>query len=174
MSASRIKYITQEFGISSSNWANNVYTANTVTNHSLFANVEVTLLGSIGTYSAPATVVANNQFSVPMIKERTDNYQSYAVKGYLPGTVGGQEAQSMQRGMATDAIIQSYVTGTGTAQYNIEVSLDSQHWINAATVIHANTTNDTGFCKVAPGWCFYRANVASVGANTLLSIISGN
>lgn len=174
MSASRIKYITQEFGISSSNWANNVFTANTVTNHSLFANVEVTLLGSVGTYSAPVTVVANNQFSVPMVHERTDNYQAYAVKGYLPGTTGGQITQSMQRGMATDAIIQSYVTGTGGAQYTIEVSLDSQHWVNAATVAHSTTPNDTGFVTVAPGWCFYRANVASVGANTLLSIISGN
>ncbi len=174
MSASRINYITQEFGISSSAWANNVYTANTTANNYLFTGAEVRLLGSVRTYTAPVTVIANNQFTVNMTAEYRDNYNSYIVKGYLPGQTGARTPQAIQRGMATDAIIQSYVTGTGGAQYTIDVSLDSQHWINAATVAHSTTSNDTGFVTVAPGWCFYRANVASVGANTLLSIISGN
>ena len=174
MSASRTKYITQEFPIANATWNNNVYTANTSSAHSLFANVEITLLGSNQTHTAPVTVLANNQFRVAMNRDKADNYSSYLVKGYLPGQTGPRETQAMQRGMATDAIVQSYVTGTGGAAYTLEVSLDNQHFINAASFSHTTTSGDTGFVTISPGWTHYRANVASVGANTLLTIICGN
>lgn len=175
MSASRIKYITQEFPLASSTWNGSVYTANTVSANSLlFSNVEVTLIGSTKTYTAPITVLANNQFSMSMNAAQHDQYHLYQVKGYLPGQTGPQSAQALQRGMATDAIVQSFVTGTGAAQYNIEVSLDTEHFINSATIIHNTTSGDTGFITVAPGWSHFRANITSVGANTLLTIITGN
>jgi hypothetical protein len=174
MSASRTKYITQEFPISTATWNNNVYTANTSSAHSLFANVEITLLGSTQIHTASATVLANNQFSVPMLREKVDHYRAYTVRGYLPGTTGPQEPQSMQRGMNTDAIVHSYVTGTGGAAYTLEVSLDNSHFINAASFVHTTTSGDTGFVTISPGWTHFRANVISVGANTLLTIMSGN
>jgi hypothetical protein len=103
-----------------------------------------------------------------------DQYHLYQVKGYLPGQTGPQEAQAMQRGMNTDAIVQSYVTGTGGAAYTLEVSLDNSHFINAVSFTHSTTSGDTGFVAISPGWTHVRANVISVGANTLLTIMSGN
>jgi len=174
MSASRIKYFTQSGTIVSATWSNDVFTANTAVNHLLFNGVNVQLSGQSRTYDGPVTVLANNQFSVPVTRDNLDNFSSYTVKGYLPGQTGPQNVQSMQRGMNTDAIVQSYVTGTGGAAYTLEVSLDNEHFINAVSFVHTTTSGDTGFVAVSPGWTHLRANVASIGANTLLTIMSGN
>ena len=70
-------------------------------------------------------------------------------------------------------VVQSYVRGTGGAVYKVEVSMDSEHWVETATVTHTTTTDDTGFVTIQPGWAYMRPNITSIGVNTNLVIITG-
>lgn len=177
MSASRIKYTTQQFPIINQvlDVANNKVILTTDQLHYLYNGAIVKIFSENGEeiFDTSVTVSGNTSFTIEKIPTR-NRYIFYHVLGYLPGQTGSKSPEALQRGMATPAIIQSYVTGTGGASYNIEVSLDNSHWINAASFSHTTTSGDTGFVTVTPGWTYYRANVVSIGANTTLTLMSGN
>ena len=100
-------------------------------------------------------------------------FRSVYVNGYLSGQTGDKEEQTLPRATGTDSIIQSYVNGTAGASYTIQVSLDANHWINANTITHGTDNGNTTYATIKPGWAYMRANVASIGANTNLVIMTG-
>lgn len=173
MSASRVKTVGQSFSIRTSSWSSNELTITTATNHLLYANTPVQIPTTMGTISAPANVLSANTFKITCDRLNQAPIE-YVVPGFVTGQTGGQAKQSIQRGMSTQCVIQSFVTGTGGAQYNIDLSLDGDHWIQVGNVTHTTANNDTGYFVISPGWTYFRPNVVSIGANTLLSLIVGN
>nr|QMP83395.1 MAG: hypothetical protein [Caudoviricetes sp.] len=174
MSVSRVKYQKQFFPVEAYNydWANGKVVI-TSTGHILHNNVTVTLASgaSYDALTGLVTVINANTFSVPAITN-LQFIDNYALNGYVSGQSGEKPAQTLPRGTGCDAVIQSYVTGTGGASYKIDVSLDTEHWISHSTITHSTTSGNTYFITVAPGWAYYRANVTSIGANTNLVIMS--
>lgn len=172
MSLSRIKYIKQNFPISSYTYANGKITVTSSGNHNLFTGLPVTLISDINYYAVNGTanVTSANTFSINYTKHVQD-LTHYGYNGYI--STGAKDAQTLPRATGTETIVQSYVTGTGGAAYNIDVSLDAQHWIVAANATHTSTSDDTVFLTISPGWAYYRANVTAIGANTNLVFISG-
>lgn len=180
MATTRVKTPKQYFPIESYSYdsANSIATivANTAYTNLLFANAAIYLASSTQytDYKTSVRTKSGNTFTASVATAQyIQNLSHFGVDGYLPGQTGGQEPQTLPRGTGTETIIQSYVSGTGSASYVIDVSLDTSHWIPVANVTHANTNNDTGFITISPGWAYYRANINSIGANTNLVIMSG-
>jgi len=176
MSVSRVKYQKQYFPINSYTVDDANNKVNIVANnHILYNGINVALTSNkeYTSYSGEVTVTSANTFTVNCYSKSIQSLTNYCVTGYLTGQTGGQQSITLPRGTGTEAIIQSYVSGTGGATYNIETSLDTSHWIPIATVTHTTTNGNTGFVLVSPGWAYYRANISSVGANTNLVIMSG-
>ena len=176
MSISRVKYQKQFFPITSYTINNNVISV-IANNHVLFTGIPVFLTSNKDYYalSGTANVTSSNTFTVtaPFVGTLENNLTHYCINGYVTGQTGNKEAQTLPRATGTDTIVQSYVIGTGAAEYNMEVSLDTSHWILAANVVHTTTSGDTGFITIKPGWAYMRANVVSIGANTNLVIMTG-
>lgn len=175
MSSSRVKHIKQFYQINSYKFdsANGLVTV-TANGHNLFSNVKVILTSDINYdgVKGVANVTSSNTFTVSTITD-PQFLTHYVVYGYLPGQTGAQVEQTLPRATGTDTIIQSYVNGTGGASYYIDVSLDSSNWIRANSITHGSDSGNTTYVTIKPGWAYYRANVASVGANTNLVIMSG-
>lgn len=173
MSASRVKYADQVFYIKTSSWNSGELTIESSVDHNLYTNAEVSISTQQGIITSQVEVLTANTFKVTC-NNISYPLSLYTVRGYLPGQTGNQEKVSIPRGNAADAVIQSYVTGTGAAEYNVELSLDGSHWNEVANVVHSSTDGDTGYLIVSPGWTYFRPNVVSVGANTTLTIMIGN
>lgn len=175
MNTGRVKYITQDKQVRNHSWDNTKLVINTTENHGLYNNVTVSLLNiEHNEYvTGLANIISSNSFSIIPDKTLPGRYVLYRINGYLPGQTGPQSAQPIPRGLGTDAIIQSYVTGSNGANYKVEVSLDTEHWVNVASITHTSTTGDTGFITITPGWSHFRANVVAVGNNTLLTVMTG-
>lgn len=176
MSVSRVKYHKQSYPITSYTVNGNVISV-IANNHVLFTGIPVSLISDKDYFAATASanVTSSNTFTVTVPYNGTLSNQltHYSINGYVTGQTGNKDARTLPRATGTDTIVQSYVIGTGAASYNIDVSLDKEHWIPAANVVHSNTSGDTGFITIKPGWAFMRANVVSIGANTNLVIMTG-
>lgn len=175
MSVPRVKYIKQYFPINS-------YIVNTnsvdivANNHIVYDGLTVSLTSNkeYTAYSGPVTVTSANTFSVGVAGKVIQSLTHYSINGYLGSSQSGEmNPQTLPRGTGTNAIIQSFVTGEGGANYKLDVSLDTSHWINTANVSHDTTDGNTQFTLIDSGWAYYRANVISIGANTNLVIMSG-
>lgn len=175
MSSQRIKYIKQFFPIEAKSYdtGTKTYTI-TANNHGLFTDIDIYLVSEPynTTYKTTANVTSANTFTA-FCYQPLEQLSHYYINGYLSGQTGVKEEQTLPRATGTETVIQSYVTGTGGAAYNIDVSLDKTHWIQTANLTHTSTSGDTGFITISPGWAYYRPNVTSIGANTNLVIISG-
>lgn len=176
MGAQRHRVIKQEFAIASYSWNSNTLTINTTGNHLLFNGVNVTVYGE-NTYviSGTCTVANSTSFSIATTRVN-DTFTKYSVESFLPTQTGTPDRTkySIARGSDADFVIQSFVTGTGGASYNVDVSLDGIHWIPTANIVHSTANNDTTYLVISPGWLYFRPYLNSVGANTLLTIISGS
>lgn len=184
MSTARVRFLNQKINISQTSWSEQTKTLTLTCGspHNLYTGATVIVASTLtlDQYNTPkaVTVVSPTVFTVNFTGVEYNQFQydiyPYAVvNGFLPGQTGGIGQYTLPRQTGNSAIIQSYVTGTGGASYSIEVSLDGVHWISAATISHSTTNNDTGFVTVQPGWAYIRPNIASIGANTTLSIITG-
>lgn len=175
MSVSRVKYIKQFYPVSSYVFdeANSAIVV-TSNNHVLYANADV-YLASGTQYSALKTKVLSNTVNTFTVSATSNvaYVTNYYINGYVTGQTGTKEPQTLPRATGTDAVVQSYVTGTGGATYSIDVSLDTEHWITHSTVTHGTTNGNTGFVFISPGWAYMRANVSSIGTNTNLVIMTG-
>lgn len=173
MSVSRIKYIKQYFPIENYEYSSGNIEV-TSNNHLLFTGVPVSLTSDkqYSAYNSIAQVNSDSIFSIPS-SEYIHNLTHYSVTGYLSGQSGVMESQTLPRATGTETIVQSYVNGEGGATYAIDVSLDKSHWINLVTIVHGSDSGNTAYLTISPGWAYYRANVASIGANTNLVIMSG-
>jgi hypothetical protein len=68
-------------------------------------------------------------------------------------------------------VVQSFVTGTGGATYELMASLDNVHWVALAAVVHPGTTDDTQFVSIEPAWAYIGINVSSIGTATDLTVL---
>lgn len=180
MATTRVKYHKQYFPIESYTFdsANSVATivANTAYTNLLYANLAIYLASSsqYTDYKTSVGTVSGNTFTASVATAQyIQNLSHFGVDGYLPGQTGGQEEHTLPRGTGCDTVVQSFVSGTGGASYNIDVSLDKSHWIPVGTITHTTASEDTGFITISPGWVYMRANLISVGANTNLVILTG-
>ena len=171
MSVSRVKYIKQFFVVSSTSYNSGTITA-IANNHGLFTGIPVSLTSdkNYAVINGNATVTSANTFTIASNIE-PQFVTHFSINGYL--TTGEKEAQTLPRATGTETIVQSYVNGTGGATYKLDVSLDKEHWINLQTVTHSSTSGNTNYITISPGWAYMRANVASIGANTNLVIMTG-
>lgn len=175
MSVSRVRYIKQYFPITSYTYDPATSSFNILANsHPLFANVSVYLTSDLQYSSVKgiANVTSSNTFSVATTTGDIKNLTHYSIDGFVTGQTGEKEAHTLPRATGTDTIIQSYVTGTGGASYNIDVSLDKAHWITMNTVTHGSASGNTMYVTLKPGWAYMRPNVVSIGANTNLVIMT--
>ena len=178
MSVSRVKYHKQFFPITSYSYDSSTRTISVIANnHVLYTGVTASLTSDKDYYvtTGTATKTSANTFTIvaPFVGTLSNEITHYSINGYVTGQTGVKDAQTLPRATGTDTIIQSYVIGTGAASYNIDVSLDKEHWIPAANVVHTTTSGDTGFITIKPGWAFMRANVVSIGANSNLVLMTG-
>lgn len=175
MSVSRVKYQKQYFPINSYtvDSANNQINI-VANNHILYDGLTVALTSNkeYTSFSGPVTVTSANTFVVNCANKLIQSLTNYCVTGYLDGQTGIQQPVTLPRGTGTDAIIQSYVSGDGGANYKINVSLDTEHWIETANVEHNTTDGNTQYTLISPGWAYFSANIISIGANTNLIIMS--
>lgn len=178
MGQSRVKNITQTFGISSYTFdsSNSIIKITTTNNHDLFTGIPV-LLNSDIQYTSNTTV-ANVQTANTFWANSSvylNNLTSYTIKGYLSNNSGVQSEITLPRGTGVPLIIESYVQGTGGAAYGIDLSTDGKHWIsNTSYIIHTTSDGNTANTEIIPGWPYMRANLGSVGANTNLVISIGS
>lgn len=174
MSVSRIKYIKQFFPIQSYVFDSaNSQIVITSTNHPLYANANINLTSGIQYEAYNAKVVSKtvNTFTVSA-SANLAYLTNFYINGYVTGQTGAKDPQTIPRATGTDTVIQSYVDGSGGASYIIEVSLDNSHWISLGTMTHASSDGNTAFTTISPGWAYMRANIASIGANTNLVIMT--
>ena len=175
MSSSKTHKLRQIFSVQSFSWTGDNLTIVTAQPHLLYNGITVTAHNIDAAYDSvkgAVTVVNATTFTIAGTFTKGNFYQ-YQVDGFLPGQTGGIGSYSLPRSLAYPVIVQSYVKGTGGAAYKVEVSMDSEHWIEAATVTHTTTTDDTGFVTIQPGWAYMRPNITSIGVNTNLVIIRG-
>lgn len=173
MSVSRVKYLKQYFPITSYSFDSGISTIS-ANNHLLFTGIPVSLTSDkqYFSYNSFATVISANSFSVPS-SEYIHNLTHFCINGYVSGQTGRMEPQTIPRATGTETIVQSYVNGTGGATYNVDVSLDKDHWISLGSIVHGSQSGNTAYLTISPGWAYMRANVASIGANTNLVIMTG-
>ena len=171
MSVSRVKYPKQFSSVVSTTFNSGTVTV-TANNHGLFTGIPVALTSdkNYAVINGFATVTSANTFTIANFTNPQD-VTHFAIKGYL--TTGEKEAQTLPRATGTETIVQSYVNGAGGATYKLDVSLDSEHWVNLQTISHASVSGNTSYVTISPGWAYYRANVTTIGANTNLVIMSG-
>ena len=174
MSSTKTHRLRQIFSVQSFSWSGDNLTIVTAVPHLLYSGVTVTAHNIDSAYDSVkgiVTVVNPTTFTIAGKFTRGSFYQ-YQVDGFLPGQTGGIGSYTMPRQLSYPMVIQTYVSGTGGATLAIEVSLDGAHWIQAATIQHAMTNDDTAFVTIEPGWAYLRPNITSIGANTMLSIIT--
>lgn len=179
MATTRVKKPKQYFPIESYSYdlanSNVTIVANTAYTNLLFANVSIYLASATQytDYKTSVRTVSGNTFTASVATAQyIQNLSHFGVDGYLPGQTGGQTEHTLPRGTGCDTVVQSYVDGTGGASFEIQLSLDKEHWIYFSDISHSNTDGNTSAIFIAPGWAYMRANLISVGANTNLVIMS--
>lgn len=176
MSTTKTHKLRQIFSVKSFSWAGDNLTIVTNTPHLLFNGVTVAAHNIDAAYDSVkgiVTVIDSTTFTITGKFTRGSFYQ-YQVDGFLPGQTGGVGSYSLPRALAYPLVVQSYVSGTGGATVALDLSLDGIHWVSSGSTL-TNTTVDqnTQFATIAPGWAYIRPNITTIGANTLLTIITG-
>lgn len=121
------------------------------------------------------TVVDANTFTfTSTVKYDNISKATITAQFYSAGQTGRQAPFTFQRGTGAALVVQSHVTGTGAATYNLEASMDAIHWFSLGTVTHTGVTDNAQFSTVGPAWAYGVINITSIGAATSLTVIVGN
>lgn len=119
----------------------------------------------------PVTVTSTTSFTIDTPMDYRLYNAEIEVGFYNHDMTGGQQPLTLHATTALSAVIQSWVSGTGTAVYTIEGSLDGVHWSTDTVIItHAAANNDTQAATIAVSWAYLRINLTSVGAATKLYV----
>lgn len=159
-------------------WATNTLTVVTTVNHNLVTGdlVSIAVQNSPQEIGPIAVTVTNaTTFTVAAPATWQDVATPVTINGHVTiqffrtATIG-RYSFTAPRPNGLQAVIQSFVVGTGAASYTVDGSLDNQHWTNIATVTHGAVTNDTQFATVVPAWTYLSVNITAIGASTTLTI----
>lgn len=121
--------------------------------------------------NVPVTVTSTTAFSISTPYDYELHNSEIEVGFYSHDMTGGQQSITLSSSTALSAVIQSWVSGTGTAVYTVEGSLDNVHWSTDTTIItHAAANNDTQALTIGVSWAYIRINLTSVGPATKLYV----
>lgn len=169
MSSSKVRKFKRTLDFTAT-WAINTLTVTTTGNHYLVTGDVVDIFAGHGAFTiinAAVTVVDADTFTVATSDAFSFMDGKVQIDLFRTGQTGRFVITS-PRSVGNSAVIQSFVTGTGGATYNIDASLDGVHWTNIATVTHAGTTGDTQFAQIAPMWAYVSIDITAIGADTSL------
>lgn len=173
MSASKVKKLKTQLYFTAT-WLADVLTVTTTSPHNLITGDLVTIIPSSGAIE-PLSKVAITVTSATEFTIATTNKFHY-LRGlveydYFRTGVTGRQVFTMSRSTGASAVIQSFVTGTGGAVYDVEVSLDGVHWVNLSTVTHSMVDGESKFTTIEPAWAYLAINITSIGASTKLEVL---
>ena len=174
MSSQRVRYIKNFYPIDSyTNDRINGEVDVVANNHHLFSGATVYLTSDrdYTNFKGVANVTSSNTFSVNCYLDQ-NTLTHYCIDGYLETQTGDKGAHSLPRAVGVDTIVQCYTTGVNGATLRVDVSLDETHWIYANTL--TLNANSIGYITLPKGWAYMRPNVVSIGANTNLTIMTGD
>jgi hypothetical protein len=173
MSSARVKTFKRELNYTAVFTAPSTVTFTTPTAHYLVTGNLVDIISLAGTTQLPnttVTVIDATNFSISSLTDTYWKSGKVVIKYFSTGMTGLQVITS-PRNQTGSSVIQSFVTGTGTAVYTLSGSLDGIHWTPLATVTHAATSGDTQNVIVEPSWAYLGVNITSIGAATTLAIL---
>ena len=175
MALTRLQNIEQRFTATSFSWDATGLLL-TITSHKFIAGITVTVPNIDSAYDSITGVIqVVDANTIRVVSDPVlGRFAEVIVRGFLPGQTGYTDVYSIRKGEGSETVLQSWVTGTGGAAYNVELSMDGTHWINSATVTHTTVSGDTGGFTFTAGWAYIRFNITSLGASTILSIILGD
>lgn len=122
--------------------------------------------------NVPVTVSDGTTFTIATPMDyHLNNASEIEVGYYSVGQTGGQLALTLPSSTALNAVVQSWVSGTGTAVYTIEGSLDGVHWTtDGTTITHTSADGNTQAASISVSWAYLRINLTSVGTATKLYV----
>jgi hypothetical protein len=123
----------------------------------------------------PVTFVSSTSFTIPTPMDyRLSPSTEIEIKYYSTGQTGGQESLTLASSTTLPAVIQSWVSGTGTAVYTVEASLDNLHWTtDGVSITHTAADGNTQAVTISVSWAYVRINITSIGASTKLYVNLG-
>ena len=173
MSTSKVRTLKTQIQYTAT-WSTGILSVTTASNHNLVSNDVIKLLaasGNIQNTNHTVTVTGANTFTTPS----TDAFYSLVGLVEIPffrTGITGRQIFTSPHSTGTDAVIQSYVSGTGGAVYTIDQSLDGIHWTpSGITVTHGTSDQDTQGNALTGNWAYLAANITSIGAATALTVM---
>ena len=173
MSSSKVRTLKTQIKYTAT-WNANILTVTTASNHNLASNDVVKLLAASGNQdnvNHVVTVTSATTFTTPS----TDKFYSLVGLVEIPffrTGITGRQIFTSPHSTGTDAVIQSYVSGTGGAVYTIDQSLDGIHWTpSGITVTHGTSDQDTQGNALTGNWAYLAANITSIGVATALTVM---
>jgi len=173
MSSPKVKTLTRQFKYTAT-WLADVLTVTLPSAHYLTTGNLVNVLSANATHDyiqVPVTVTGANSFTIAALSNPYYALIGTVVINYFSTGNTGMNVMTFPRGSGNSGIVQSFVTGTGTAVYVVEASLDGIHWTTLATVTHTATSGDTQSLVVEPAWAYLGFSITSIGAATQLGIL---
>ena len=173
MSSSKVRTLKTQIKYTAT-WAANVLTVTTASNHNLVTGDTIKLLAASGNQdnvNHAVTVTSATTFTTPS----TDKFYSLVGLVEIPffrTGITGRQIFTSPHSTGTDAVIQSYVSGTGGAIYSIDQSLDGIHWSPSGILVnHSTSDQDTQGYVIKGNWAYLAANITSIGAATALTVM---
>lgn len=171
----RIISIQREIKIVSASWAADEWTLTTAANHYLVPTDTLTFIDPYNPQHYNVTLAASTAGTTIKFAS-TDRKIKFPEKVFTDifrtGLTGGQDKFTFSFGQPPSAIIQSYVTGTGGAVFDVEASMTGQHWQSIATVTLAASSHE--FVKITDPWAYGRLKITSIDAATTLKAVMGS
>jgi len=172
MSTAKVKKLKTQIYFTAT-WLADVLTVTTSTPHYLVTGDVVSVIPSsamIATLDGAITVTSATEFTIATIHPYS-YLRGLVEVDFLRTGQTGRQVFTLPRSTGAPAILQSFVTGTGGAVYNFDLSLDGTHWVPAATVTHPLVDGDSDFQSIAPAWLYASVDITSIGDNTKLEVL---
>ena len=198
MSSARVKSFKRELNYSAVFTAPNSVVFTTQTPHYLVTGNLVDIIEFAGTAQLPnmvVNVIDTNTFTLSgefivsngtlyiiangntlVVAGSVDITDAFWMSGkvivrHFSTGISGYQIMTTPRGQTGSSVIQSFVSGTGTAVYTISGSLDGIHWTLLTTLTHTAVDGNTQSYIMEPNWAYVGLSITSIGAATTLSAL---
>lgn len=170
----RIQYLEQRLPIEAFEWDATGLVV-TITGHKIIEGFTVTAPNFHSSYSSITGIVEvidANSFRI-VADEVLGSFTEVIVRGFM--STGYSPVYSIRKGEGAETVVQSWVTGTNGATFTVEFSMDGVHWVTItnSTSIELVASATSAFTFTA-GWAYMRLNITALGANTILSVVTGD
>lgn len=118
------------------------------------------------------TVIKDSQILGSVVRNG-DGTDSYTYDNWVALTTGvWSPAFSFDAAAGVPGTIQAFVKGTGGASVIVQVSLNGLNWVTLGTITLSTVDGDSGAIGVNQVWSYVRAQIASVGASTTVTVLA--